>query len=87
VAGIPRRLVGLLMAERGIPREGYPVYAGERQVGSVTSGTMSPSLKVGIALALVEAAQAVPGGELLVGVRDRKLRATIVKPPFLKKSI
>ena len=84
-AGIPRRLVGLLMAERGIPREGYPVYAGERQVGSVTSGTMSPSLKVGIALALVEAAQAVPGGELLVGVRDRKLRAQLVKPPFVKR--
>jgi aminomethyltransferase len=84
-AGIPRRLVGLLMAERGIPREGYPVYAGERQVGSVTSGTMSPSLKVGIALALVEAAQAVPGGELLVGVRDRKLRAQVVKPPFVKR--
>jgi aminomethyltransferase len=84
-AGIPRRLVGLLMAERGIPREGYPVYAGEQQVGSVTSGTMSPSLKIGIALALVEAAQAVPGNELLVGVRDRKLRATIVKPPFVKR--
>jgi aminomethyltransferase len=46
---------------------------------------MSPSLKVGIALALVEAAQAVPGGELLVGVRDRKLRAQIVKPPFVKR--
>jgi aminomethyltransferase len=84
-AGIPRRLVGLLMAERGIPREGYPVFAGEQQVGSVTSGTMSPSLKIGIALALIEAAHAVTGGELLVGVRDRRLRAKIVKPPFVKR--
>jgi len=84
-AGSPRRLVGLLMAERGIPREGYPVFAGERQVGSVTSGTMSPSLKVGIALALVEAAHAAAGGELLVGIRDRRLRARIVKPPFVKR--
>jgi aminomethyltransferase len=85
-AGIPRRLVGLVMAERGIPREGYPVYAGDRQIGIVTSGTMSPSLKVGIALALVEAAQAVPGSQLLVGIRDRKLQARIVKPPFVTKA-
>lgn len=84
-AGVPRRLVGLLMAERGIPREGYPVFAGERQVGTVTSGTMSPSLKNGIALALVETACAVPGGSLEVGIRDRRLRATIVKPPFVKR--
>jgi len=86
-AGIPRRLVGLVMAERGIPREGYPVFAGEVQVGSVTSGTMSPSLKVGIALALVESAHAAVGGELLVGIRDHRLRARIVKPPFVKKLI
>lgn len=83
-AGIPRRLVGLLMEERGIPREGYPVYAGERQVGSVTSGTMSPSLKNGIALALVESSCAVLDKELHIGIRDRKLRARIVKPPFVK---
>jgi aminomethyltransferase len=84
-AGIPRRLVGLLMAERGIPREGYPVFAGARQVGQVTSGTMSPSLKEGIALALVETGHAALGGELLVGIRDRRLQARIVKPPFVKR--
>jgi len=84
-AGIPRRLVALVMEERGIPREGYPVFAGEQQVGAVTSGTMSPTLKVGIALALVESARAVLNGELLVGIRDRKLRAKIVKPPFVKR--
>jgi glycine cleavage system aminomethyltransferase T len=80
-----RKLVGLVMAERGIPREGYPVYAGDRLVGSVTSGTMSPTLKRGIALALVETPCAVLGADLLVGIRDRKLRAKIVKPPFVKK--
>ncbi|MCM2264738.1 MAG: glycine cleavage system aminomethyltransferase GcvT [Desulfuromonadales bacterium] len=84
-AGLPRRLVGLAMEERGIPREGYPVYAGEKQVGAVTSGTMSPSLKNGIALALIESPCAVLDKELLVGIRDRKLRAKIVKPPFVKK--
>jgi len=84
-AGIPRRLVGLVMIERGIPREGYPVYASDRQVGIVTSGTMSPSLKTGIALALVATEHADTGGELLVGIRDRRLQARIVKPPFVKK--
>ncbi len=86
-AGIPRKLVGLVMAERGIPREGYPVYAGDVLVGAVTSGTMSPSLKNGIALALIESSCAVSGSELLVGIRDRKLRAKIVKPPFVKKPV
>jgi aminomethyltransferase len=86
-SGIPRRLVSLVMEERGIPREGYPVYAGAQQVGIVTSGTMSPTLKVGIALALVETSRAVLNGELLVGIRDRKLRAKIVKPPFVKKMV
>ena len=84
-AGIPRRLVGLVMAERGIPREGYPVFAGEKQVGEVTSGTMSPTLKTGIALSLVESSCAVLDRELLIGIRDRKLRATVVKPPFVKR--
>jgi len=84
-AGIPRRLVALLMEERGIPREGYPVFAGEQSVGIVTSGTMSPTLKAGIALALVESSYAVLGRELLVGIRERKLRAKIVKPPFVKR--
>lgn len=86
-SGIPRRQVSLVMEERGIPREGYPVFAGDQQVGIVTSGTMSPTLKVGIALALVETSRVVPGGELLVGIRDRKLRAKIVKPPFVKKTV
>jgi len=86
-AGIPRRLVGLVMEERGIPREGYPVFAGEVQIGSVTSGTMSPSLKVGIALALVDSSHARAGSELRVGIRDRQLRARIVKPPFVKKAL
>jgi aminomethyltransferase len=84
-AGIPRRLVALVMEERGIPREGYPVFAGEKQVGTVTSGTMSPTLKNGIALALIESPCAVLDRELLIGIRDRKLKPKIVKPPFVKK--
>jgi len=81
--GIPRRLVALTMTEAGVPRADYPVYVGERKVGIVTSGTMSPSLRVGIALALVEADYAAVGTELTVGIRQRRVAARIVKPPFV----
>jgi len=83
-AGVPRRRVGLVMEERGIPREGYPLFAGDREVGFVTSGTMSPTLKLGIALALVEPATAGLDGELEVAVRNRRMRARVVRPPFVQ---
>jgi aminomethyltransferase len=82
--GVPRRWVGLKMIDRGIPREGYPVFSGERQIGVVTSGTMSPTLKIGIGLALVETACAVLDGEVEVGVRNRRLRAGMVRTPFVE---
>lgn len=82
--GIPRRSVGLKMIDRGVPREQYPVYSGEQQVGVLTSGTMSPSLKVGIGLALVEAPYAKLDSEVAVGVRGRRLKAELVRTPFIK---
>jgi len=83
-AGVPRRRVGLLMQERGIPREGYPVFSGERQVGVVTSGTMSPSLKAGVAIALVAPDAAGADTDLMVAVRNNRMRARVVRPPFVK---
>jgi len=82
-SGLPRRRVGLLMQERGIPREEYKLFSGDREVGVVTSGTMSPSLKVGVALALVEPGSAALDTELEVAVRNRRMRAKVVKPPFV----
>lgn len=84
-AGIPRRLVGLQMTQPGIPREGYEVFAGEEQVGRVTSGTMSPSLKVGIALALVRPDCAAVGTQLSIGIRNRKVACQVVKTPFVRR--
>ena len=81
-AGLPRRKVALLMQQRGIPREGYAVYCGDQQVGVVTSGTMSPSLKVGVALALVTP-QAAKEEKLTVAVRKQRLTAKVVRPPFI----
>ncbi|AEB11535.1 glycine cleavage system aminomethyltransferase GcvT [Marinithermus hydrothermalis] len=76
------RLVGLVL-ERGVPRAGYTVLREGRPVGRVTSGTMSPVLRKGIALAYVEEAFAEEGTELLVEVRGKPYPARVVKPPFV----
>ena len=73
------------MTEPGVPRAGYPVFAGEEQVGEVTSGTMSPSLRVGIALALVKAGFEDSRNPPGIGIRSRKVGAEVVKTPFIKK--
>ena len=83
--GVPRRLVGLLCAGRGIPRDGCVVVDDSgATVGTVTSGTQSPMLGTGIALALVENRPDLtsPGARLAVDVRGRPLAATVTKPPF-----
>ncbi len=82
-AGDYDRLVGLQLQEKGVPRHGCPVVREGRTVGVVTSGTMSPSLKVGIALARMRPDAAAEGTELAVVVRDRPLRAVVKKPPLL----
>ena len=84
--GPARRLRGLRALDRGIPRPGMPVLdADGKQVGETTSGTFSPTLKVGIALALIDSAAGVePGSELVVDVRGRSLRCAVVKPPFVE---
>ncbi|MCK4507110.1 MAG: glycine cleavage system aminomethyltransferase GcvT [Desulfuromonadales bacterium] len=82
-AGVPRRLVGLRMTEPGVPRENYPVFVSDEEVGVVTSGTMSPSLKVGIALALIATGHHPVGTEVSIGIRNRRVAAEVVKTPFV----
>jgi aminomethyltransferase len=80
--GIPRQLICLRMEEAGIPREQYLVYDGDRPIGTVTSGTLSPSLRQGIAIALVAAGAWKTGERLQIEIHGRKRSAMIVKPPF-----
>lgn len=80
--GIPTRLVGLRLQARGFPRPGYPVLADGRQVGVVTSGTSSPSLGVGVALARVEDGLHKQGTELAVEIRGKGVPAVVQRPPF-----
>ncbi len=83
--GASKRLVGIEMIDKGIPRHGYEIYVGEEKVGEVTSGTQSPTLQKNIGLALVDANYAEPGTELEVQVRKRKLKAVVIRKPFYKR--
>lgn len=82
-AGIRRRLIGLRLTQSGVPREQYPVRAEGRDVGLVTSGTMSPSSRQGIALALVDSAMVKSDTPLSVVIRGREISAEQVKLPFV----
>ena len=82
--GPKRKLVGFKMIDRGIPRHGYDLADPEGNViGHVTSGTMSPSLKVGIGLGYVKSEFAAVGSQIAVVIRDRLIRAEVVKIPFV----
>ncbi len=85
----PRRLLrGLELTGRGIPRGHMSVYAGETLVGEVTSGTFSPTKKIGIALALLDTATGLADGDLVeIDIRGRRTEARIVKPPFVQPSV
>lgn len=83
--GVARQLVGLLMDDRGVPRHGYELCDNDgNRIGAVTSGTMSPCLKQGIALGYLPPEWAAPGTRVGVKIRERILKATVTKPPFRK---
>jgi len=81
-----RRLIAFKMIDRGIPRHGYEVYSDNGKIGVVTSGTMSPSLGIGIGAAYVQRNFAKVGMEILLDVRGKRLKAEIIKPPFVDSS-
>ncbi len=83
----PRRLlVGLIVRGRGIARHGYPVWSGTRRTGVVTSGTLSPTLGVPIAMAYVAPADATPGTMLEVEIRAARAAAEVVPLPFYSRA-
>ncbi len=83
--GVTRKLVGFEMVDRGIPRHGYSLLdADGKVIGQVTSGTMSPTRKVGIGMGYVQVGFSKVGTEIYLDNRGRKLKAQVVKPPFRK---
>ncbi|MGN7886785.1 glycine cleavage system aminomethyltransferase GcvT [Dyadobacter sp. 22481] len=84
-AGLKRKLIGFEMIDRGIPRGHYELCDAEgNKLGEVTSGTQSPTLQKGIGLGYVPSEFSKAGTEIFVKVRDRLLKAQIVKTPFVK---
>jgi aminomethyltransferase len=86
VGGPKRRLVGLEMIERGIGRDGYPVFtvAGER-IGQITSGSPAPFLKKNIAMAYVPVQFATLDEVVAVEIRGQLVKAKVVATPFYKR--
>jgi len=84
-AGVTRKLVAFEMIDRGIPRHDYPILdATGAVIGKVTSGTMSPSMKLGIGLGYVTVDNSKLDSEIFVEIRDKGVKAKVVKLPFYK---
>lgn len=84
-AGVQRRIVGVRLLDRGIPRSGYRVLADGRDVGFFTSGTLSPTTKASIGLALVDKSVAAVGTMLEADIRGKRVAAEVVKTPFYRR--
>jgi aminomethyltransferase len=84
--GPNRILRGLKSLDRGIPRGGMNVKSGAAIIGEITSGTFSPTLRVGIALALLDPKIAI-GDTVTIDVRGRESSAVVTKPPFVQSKV
>ncbi|MFQ5949999.1 MAG: glycine cleavage T C-terminal barrel domain-containing protein, partial [Nitrospiria bacterium] len=83
--GINRKLTCFELLVGGVPREGHLIYSDQKEVGRVTSGNYSPSLRKGIGMGYIALPYCEEGGELLVDIRGKAATAVIVKKPFYRK--
>ncbi len=84
--GIPYRLVGIELHQTAIPRQGYPVYRDDKIIGHVTTGYLSITLGVPIAMAMIDAEKAKIGNEIMVEIRKRMIPGVIRNRKFLDKN-
>jgi len=85
--GTQRKLVGFELIERGIPRQDYMIVDGNgKEIGTVTSGTMSPSLNKAIGMGYIDVSSAVVDSEIFIVIRDKKVLSKVVKLPFYKSN-
>ena len=83
--GVERKLVGFILREKGIPRSHYPIFNAHGDIiGEVTSGTMSPTMGIGIGLGYVKSKYAEPGTDIAISVRNKSLIAMVEKLPLLR---
>jgi aminomethyltransferase len=85
--GVAKRCMAFRMVDKGAPpRPGYPILAGGQAVGTVVSGTQSPTLGIGIGLGYVPPAHAEPGTRIEIEIRGRRWPAEVVKKPFYRRA-
>ena len=84
--GVDKTLVGLEMTEKGIARGGYKIFDGEKEVGSVTSGTHSPTLARAIAMGYIDPLYSEPGTVVSIEIRGELKKAIVTKMPFYKRT-
>ncbi|GAC1386081.1 MAG: glycine cleavage system aminomethyltransferase GcvT [Ktedonobacteraceae bacterium] len=83
--GLKRKLIGIELTERGVPRGGYTIYADDQRVGILTSGAPGPTVRKNIGMGYVAPAHAVVGKTVQVDIRGRRIAAQIVTLPFYKR--
>jgi aminomethyltransferase len=87
-AGLKQTLVGFRMQDKGIPRQGYSLFSFDnREIGKVTSGTLSPTLNEPIGIGFIDVSLGSVGSEFFVDIRGRKAKAVVVKTPFVTTSL
>ena len=84
--GLKRKLVGIELLERGVPRGGYTIYENGQPIGVLTSGAPGPTVHKNIGMGYVDAAQAVTGKTIQIDIRGRRTAAQIVALPFYKRN-
>jgi aminomethyltransferase len=82
-AGLKRKLVGFIVEDKMVARHGQEVYSGDKKIGFVASGAPSPMLGINIGTASVETAYAKIGTEFEIDIRGKRIKAKVVKTPFL----
>ena len=86
-AGLANKLVAFKVLDKGIPREGYGLFSFDnKEIGKVTSGTMSPSLNIGVGIGYVSESCSIEGTEIFVDIRGRKVKAQVVKAALTKSA-
>ena len=84
-SGLSRTLIGFRLVEKGVPRHGHTILSGEEPIGSVTSGTYSPTLDMGIGLGYVALEFSYPGTGIALDIRGRRVEAEVVTIPFYSR--
>ncbi|CAM5204228.1 Aminomethyltransferase OS=Ureibacillus acetophenoni OX=614649 GN=gcvT PE=3 SV=1 [Ureibacillus acetophenoni] len=85
-AGLPRKLVGVEMIDKGIPRHGYKVFKDGVEIGEITTGTQLPSTKRNVGLALIDSKFTELGLEVEIEIRNKRVLAKTVATPFYKRA-